>query len=168
MSHMPSAVSEGRARPNILHAGIALALVATAGFLGWLATEPNLAWHAGLRKPWFNPPNAVFGPVWTVLYLLMAFAFWRVLNLSPSTSGRSTAIRLFLAQLALNALWSFLFFGAHSPLAGLLDIVPQLALIVVTMLAFWRLDAPAGLALLPLAFWVGFATILNFAIWRLN
>ena len=154
---------------NLLPAFLSLLLVAAAGALGFLATIPNIApWYNGLEKPSFNPPNAIFGPVWTALYLLMAFAFWRVLRTPPETPGRRPAIVLFLAQLALNPLWSFLFFADRSPLMGMVDIVPQWLLIAATIAAFWPLDRLAALALVPLAAWVGFATVLNFAIWRLN
>lgn len=147
---------------------LAVALVFFDSLLGQAATLPNLApWYLGLAKPGFTPPNAVFGPVWTLLYALMALAFWRIL-IQPKQQARSLAIGLFLAQLALNVIWSFAFFAAHSPLLGLIDIVPQEALVVATTILFWRLDRLAGLCLAPLALWVGYATALNFAIWRLN
>jgi len=154
---------------SVLSAFLAPLVVAAAASLGVLAAIPNLApWYEALAKPSFSPPNGIFGPVWTALYLLIAFAFWRILRMPPETPGRRTAIALFLAQLALNALWSFLFFGAQSPLMGLIDIVTQWLLIVATIAAFRPLDRAAALALVPLAAWVGFATVLNFAIWRLN
>jgi tryptophan-rich sensory protein len=147
---------------------IAGGLVFVDSLLGQFATFPNLApWYAGLAKPSFNPPNGVFGPVWTLLYALMALAFWRVLIL-PGQEGRKLAIALFLAQLALNVVWAFAFFAARSPLLGLIDIGPQLLLVAATLWAFWRLDRFAGLCLLPLLLWVGFAAALNFGIWRLN
>jgi translocator protein len=151
-------------RAAILAAG----LVFFDSLLGQLATFPNLVpWYASLAKPSFNPPNFIFGPVWTLLYALMAFAFWRILIL-PQQPGRRLAIGLFLAQLALNVIWSFAFFAARSPLLGLIDIIPQETLVLATLILFWRLDRIAGLCLAPLAIWVGFATLLNFAIWRLN
>ncbi|WP_296714989.1 TspO/MBR family protein [Rhodoblastus sp.] len=147
---------------------IAVALVFFDSLLGQLATFPNLVpWYQDLAKPWFTPPNFVFGPAWTLLYALMALAFWRILILPPQP-GRSLAIGLFLAQLALNVVWSFAFFAAHSPLLGLIDIIPQELLVIATALAFWRLDRLAGLCLLPLALWVAYATALNFEVWRLN
>ena len=146
-----STIIQRGAGPRLAPALTALALVVAASALGWLATEPNLSWYDGLAKPSFNPPNAIFGPVWTTLYLLMAFAFWRILRLPRETSGRASAIWLFLAQLTLNAAWSFLFFAGRNPLAGLVEIVPQWALVIATMLAFFRLDPAAGWALAPLA-----------------
>ena len=141
--------------------------VVAAVLLGQAATFPNLApWYADLAKPSFNPPNWIFGPVWTTLYVLMAIAVWRVLG--ASASQKRAALNLFFVQLALNAAWSWLFFGLHNPLLGLCDIVPQWILVFATMLVFWRIDRLAGLCLLPLSCWVAFATLLNFEIWRLN
>jgi tryptophan-rich sensory protein len=115
---------------------IAIAAVATAMVVGQIATYPNLApWYASLTKPSFTPPNWIFGPVWTTLYLLMAFSVWRILRL-PDGSMRRTALTLFFIQLALNAAWSWMFFAAHSPLLGLVNIVPQFALIVATLAVF--------------------------------
>jgi translocator protein len=147
---------------------IAVGLVFFDSLIGQLATFPNLIpWYASLAKPGFSPPAALFGPGWTLLYALMALAFWRILIL-PDQKGRKLAIGLFLAQLALNVVWAWAFFGAHSPLLGLIDIVPQFALTAATLALFWRLDRFAGLCLLPLLLWVGFAAALNFEIWRLN
>lgn len=141
--------------------------VVAAVLLGQVATYPNLAdWYAHLAKPSFNPPNWIFGPVWTVLYVLMAIAVWRVLGANARL--KRVALVLFFVQLALNAAWSWLFFGLHAPLLGLCDIVPQGLLVIATMLVFWRVDRLAGLCLLPLSCWVAFATLLNFEIWRLN
>lgn len=143
--------------------------VAATSIVGQLATYPNLVpWYAGLVKPSFNPPNWVFGPVWTTLYLMMAFALWRILRLPEASSERRWALGLFFVQLALNAAWSWMFFAANSPLLGLINIIPQILVIVATLVAFYRIDRMAGWCLVPLAAWVSFATILNFAIWKLN
>lgn len=150
-------------------AAFALALVVAVSVLGQIATYPNLTpWYASLIKPSFNLPNWVFGPVWTALYLLMAFALWRVLRLPTRTAQRKTALTYFIAQLALNAAWSWLFFWAHSPLLGLIDIVPQLALIAASVVSFARVDKIAAWCLLPLLAWVSYASLLNVAIWWLN
>ena len=147
---------------------LALGAVVAASALGQLATYPNLApWYAGLVKPPFNPPNWVFGPVWTSLYVLMAFAVWRILRLPPSPARRF-ALTLFFVQLALNTAWSWMFFGAHSPLLGLLNVIPQFFVIVATIIAFSRLDRVAAACLVLLAAWVGYASALNVAIWWLN
>jgi benzodiazapine receptor len=154
-------------RRPLLVAALAIIPVVAALGLGQLATFPNLPWHAGLIKPPFNPPNWVFGPIWTALYALMAFAAWRILRLPPSPARR-TALILFYAQLALNMAWSWMFFAAHSPLLGLINVVPQFLLIVATINAFRPLDRFATWALVPLAAWVAFAGALNYAIWSLN
>ncbi|HXZ08269.1 MAG TPA: TspO/MBR family protein [Paraburkholderia sp.] len=121
-------------------------------------------WYAGLRKPSFNPPNWIFAPVWGVLYLLMAIAAWRVWM----SAGFAPAIVLWLVQLALNAGWSWLFFGRHRIEIALLDIVTLLVFIVATTAAFFDIDAWAGILLLPYLAWVAFATLLNFSLWKLN
>jgi len=149
-------------------ATVAIGALATTSIAGQIATYPNLEpWYAGLQKPVFNPPNWVFAPVWTTLYVLMAFAVWRVLRRQES-QDRRTALILFGALLLLNAAWSWMFFAANSPALGLINIVPQLAVIVATIVAFGRLDRLAAWCLVPLAAWVAFAAALNFSIWRLN
>ena len=143
--------------------------VIATSFLGQLATYPNLApWYAALVKPSFNPPNWIFGPVWTTLYALMAYAAWRILKIDGRPAERRTALTLFFVQLTLNALWSWMFFALHNPLAGLLNILPQLLLILATIDRFRRLDLLAAACMVPLAAWVAFASLLNFEIWRLN
>jgi benzodiazapine receptor len=156
-------------RRRDIGAGIAaLAAVVAVSLCGQLATYPNLApWYASLAKPSFNPPNWVFAPVWSALYALMAFALWRVLRLA-SSPARQAALALFFIQLALNAAWSWMFFAAHSPLLGLINIVPQWLAIVATVLAVARLDRMAAWCLTPLAAWVGYAAVLNGALWWLN
>ncbi len=163
------AVDKPSLRRDLGFAAVALGVVAGALIVGQLATFPNLApWYAGLVKPWFNPPNWIFAPVWTVLYLLMAFAVWRILRLPETTSARRLAFILFFLQLALNAAWSLMFFSAHSPLLGLLNIVPQWILIIATTAIFYRVDRIAAFCLLPLVGWVAFAAVLNFMILKLN
>lgn len=147
---------------------VAVGLVFFDSLLGQLATLPNLApWYESLVKPVFTPPNGVFGPVWTLLYALMAIAFWRILTL-PTQPARTRASGVFLAFLAFNVVWSFAFFAAQSPLLGLIDILPQAALSLAALVLFYRLDRLAGLCLLPPALWIGYAAALNFEIWRLN
>ena len=149
---------------------LALGVVAATSILGQIATYPNLApWYAGLVKPSFNPPNWIFAPVWTTLYALMAFALWRILRVRmPSSMHRRYMVGLFFLLLALNAAWSWMFFWAHSPLLGLINIVPQLGVVIATVVSFARVDRLAALCLLPLAAWVAFAGVLNTAIWLLN
>ncbi|MEN3951844.1 TspO/MBR family protein [Iodidimonas sp. SYSU 1G8] len=148
---------------------LAVLPVLTAAVLGNLATTPNIpTWYAGLDKPDFNPPNWVFGPAWGMLYILMAYAFFRVLRLDPKTPGRKAAIGLFLFQMVLNAAWSWAFFAAHSPLAGLVVISALWIAIAATLFSFLHLDRIAGLCFVPYIAWVSFAALLNFEIYRLN
>jgi translocator protein len=148
---------------------LAIAAVGSASVAARIATYPNLApWHASLVKPAFNPPNWIFAPVWTILYALMAFAVWRILRLPLTSAARRSALALFFVQLTLNAAWSWMFFGANSPLLGMINIVPQLLVILGAVVAFHRLDKVAAWCLVPLAAWVAFASVLNIAIWRLN
>ena len=148
-----------------------------ATLAGWLlltfsaaATSVFIAdngWYAGLAKPAWNPPGWIFGPVWTILYALMAAAAWRVW-LHGGWARQKKALGLFLIQWALNALWTPLFFGLHRPGWALAEILLLLAAILATMRNFWRMDRTACLLLLPYAAWVAFASALNGAIWRLN
>ena len=148
---------------------LAIIVVAATSVLGQLDTYPNLApWYAGIVKPSFSPPNWIFGPVWTTLYVLMAFAVWRILRLPEASPARRLALTLFFIQLALNATWSWMFFGANDPLLGVINIVPQFLVILATIVAFHQLDGLAAWCLIPLAAWVAFASILNIAIWRSN
>ena len=163
----------GEARSELIHEArliaVAVIPVVAASVVGQLATFPNLTpWYAGLVKPAFNPPNWVFAPVWTILYVLMAFSVWRVLRLRRRTGMRRVGLTLFFVQLALNAAWSWMFFAAHSPSLGLVNIIPQLAVVIATAVVFLRLDLVAAVALMPLAVWVAFAAVLNFSIWSVN
>lgn len=155
-------------RPVWKDAALAVLPVVAASILGQIATMPNIpTWYAGLVKPSFNPPNWIFGPVWTLLYILMAYAFFRILR-APDSVARSRAIVLFLVQMAFNAAWSWAFFGLHSTLGGVVVIVPLLVLIALTIAAFARVDRSASYLLYPYIAWVSFASVLNIAIWRLN
>ncbi|MGZ5802515.1 MAG: TspO/MBR family protein [Burkholderiaceae bacterium] len=156
-------------RRDIAFGVLAIVVVLAALIAGQIATFPNLApWYASLNKPSFTPPPWVFAEVWSTLYALMAYGVWRILRLREDSSERRTALILFFAQLALNAAWSWMFFAAHSPLLGLVNIIPQLAVILLTVNAFWKLNKIAAMCLAPLAVWVAFAAVLNFSIWRLN
>ncbi len=166
---MDPAIASGVKRNPFLDALIAATPVILAGAVGNIATIPNIpTWYAGLARPPMTPPNWLFGPAWTLLYLLMAVAFFRILRLDPATPGRTRAIGVFMLQLALNTSWSFAFFGAHSPALGLMVILPLESLIVLTIFLFRRLDRVAAACLLPYAVWVAFATYLNVGFWMLN
>jgi tryptophan-rich sensory protein len=154
--------------------GAILALIAagsviatsTAGRL--ITAKPVKGWYTTLAKPSFNPPNWAFPVAWSTLFLLMGIAFWRVLRRPRETPKRSLAVGLFLAQLVVNVGWSTAFFGANSPIAGMVVIVPFLGLIVATALVFGRVDKAAGWLFAPYIAWVTFATVLNAAIVELN
>jgi tryptophan-rich sensory protein len=138
-------------------------LVACAAFFG-AQFQPGL-WYADLRKPPLNPPNWVFGPVWSFLYLTIAVAGWLVWR---ARSDSLQPLTLWTAQLVLNAGWSFLFFGLRRPSAALLEILVLLVVIVVTTASFFRVRRLSGLLFLPYAAWVSFAAYLNAGIWYLN
>lgn len=143
--------------------------VVAANIVGNMATMPSIpVWYAGLAKPSFNPPNWLFGPVWTTLYALMIWAFWRVLRAPADDPGRRAAIVVFVIHMAVNALWSVTFFGLHQiGLALGVSVLLEL-MVIATVLAFNRVDKPAAIAVAPTALWVAFATVLNAAIWQLN
>ncbi|GMV36321.1 MAG: TspO and MBR [Fimbriimonadales bacterium] len=124
-------------------------------------------WYESLAKPDWNPPNWVFAPVWTVLYLMMATAAWRVTIKGP-TGSRRMPLLLFVLQLLLNGVWSWLFFGLRSPGLAFTDIVALWVVLLITVACFWRADRLAGLLLIPYFAWVSFALTLNLAIWTLN
>jgi tryptophan-rich sensory protein len=169
MLHAKGPIQQHAPMPPLRRALTAIVPVVLAAVLGNLATSPNIpTWYAGLTKPGFTPPNWVFGPVWTILYIMMAAAAWRVLSLSSGRPGRTAALAAFFVQLALNAAWSFAFFAAHSPLAGLIVIGALIAAIAWTIRAFWPIDRTAAWLLVPYAAWVAYAAALNFSIWRLN
>jgi translocator protein len=143
-----------------------IVLTLAVGFVAGQVTAPNIAsWYAHLAKPVFNPPAAVFAPVWTALYVLMAVAAWRVWR---KTGWRSAAMGLWLVQLALNFCWTFIFFGAHALLAALLELGVLWVFILACLVAFRRADRWAAWLLVPYLAWVGFAGFLNYAVWRLN
>jgi len=147
-----------------LIASILICFVAAA--IGSIFTTPQIpGWYAGLAKPWFAPPNWVFGPAWTILYILMAIAAWLVWKQPKDTKG---ALILFFSQLALNFAWSFLFFGARSPWLGLIGVAFMLAAVAITTVVFWRITKPAGMLFIPYLAWTAFAAFLNLTIWRMN
>lgn len=148
---------------NILSAVVFIALVAAAATLGGMA-QPG-EWYARLQKPAWNPPDWVFGPVWTVLYLCIAAAGWYVWR---ATKYITVPLVIWGLQLLLNAAWSWLFFGMHRPDLALVDIVLLLATILAFIASSRRYSRRASGLFVPYALWVGFATALNAAIWQLN
>jgi translocator protein len=155
--------------PAWQHALIAIAAVVATSFLGNMITTPQIpGWYAALAKPSFNPPNWAFPVAWTLLFTMIAIAGYRIMRTEADAPGRALALRLFFGQLLLNVSWSAAFFGMKSPLAGLVVIGPFLVAIIWMIMAFRPLDRLAASLMIPYAAWVGFATILNGAIWWLN
>ena len=148
----------------VVFVGLCLAVGALGG---WVTAGSVKDWYPTLHKPSFNPPNWLFGPVWTVLYAMMGVAAWRVWCKAWGNRARRP-LALFALQLALNLGWSVTFFGLHAIGAAVVVIVALEAAILGTMLEFRRIDGLAAALLVPYALWVAFATLLNVTIWRLN
>jgi len=127
----------------------------------------GIAWQDALNKPFFAPPNWLFGPVWTILFLLMAIAFFLVWNKWPEKAAK-TAVYLYLAQLVLNILWNYIFFGARLILPGLIEILILLGFVAATVYAFYKVDKRAAWLMAPYLLWICVATALNAGIWFLN
>lgn len=140
------------------------------GYLSGIVTRESIAsWYVTIEKPSFNPPNWVFAPVWTILFILMGLSAGLILNrINQEDANVKKALSFFLFQLALNALWSFLFFGLQNPLLALVEIVILWLMIFETYTQFKKIDKVAALLLLPYLAWVSFATVLNATIWWLN
>lgn len=154
-------------RDILVLAGI-LAVCLGVGGIGSAITSLSVdAWYADLRKPIFNPPDWVFAPVWTILYVLMAIAAWRAWRQAGFQSSE-TALLVFVAQLILNLVWSALFFALKNIALALVGIVVLLVLITINMVLFWRNDRLAGALFVPYVLWVAFAALLNAALWWLN
>lgn len=148
---------------------IAVVVSEVAGIIGSIFTISAIpAWYATLVKPALNPPAWIFGPVWTTLYLVMGIAAFLVWRKGWDKTGVKTALSLFAVQLILNALWSIIFFGLHSPAWALVDIIAMWIVIVATIAAFSKISRSAAWLLAPYILWVSFALYLNYSIWRLN
>ena len=152
-------------------------LVEIAGGIGWLVLTFGMAavgarfmpdaWYRQLRKPAWNPPNKVFGPVWTTLYLLMAIAAWLVWR-KAGIAAAVIPLAFFVLQLVLNTAWSWLFFGRHTLGGAFLELLALWIAILITLVLFWRVVPLSGILLVPYLAWVSFAGVLNGTIWRLN
>ena len=137
------------------------------GILGSMYTSTDTEWYNSLNQPSFQPPGWVFGPVWTVLYLMMGISLYLVWKL-PTSTLRTSALAFFGIQLVLNGLWTFLFFGAGSLLWSSVDILLLLASLSTTIYFFYQLSTTAAYLLIPYLLWVSFATVLNLTIYYLN
>ena len=154
---------------DIIKLTLSIVACLCAGVIGSIFTAPAIpTWYAALEKPPFNPPNWLFAPAWTILYLLMAisaFIIWR--HIAENRQAK-IALIIFLIQLILNALWSIAFFGMESPIYGVIVIVALWIAILFTILRFFKVSSLAGFLLIPYIGWVTFAAILNISILILN
>ena len=140
-----------------------------AGVIGAVLNFSSLgAWYENLDKPFFTPPGWIFGPVWIFLFSLIGVSFYLILISEAKKEYKMTAIAIFFLQWLLNILWSFMFFTLRNPFYGLLEISALLASIIVMISIFWKINRVSAYLLVPYLFWVSFALILNFSIWRMN
>ena len=154
---------------KILKIVLVIVVCVTIGYLSGMVTRDSITtWYPTLVKPVFNPPNWIFAPVWTLLYLMMAIAAGLVWTSNCEDKAVKKALGFFAIQFGLNALWSYLFFGLHNPLVALFEIFLLLLMIFETYVLFKKIDKLAGLLLVPYLAWVSFAMVLNFSIWWLN
>ncbi len=148
---------------------IAIVVCEGVGLAGAFFTFPSIAtWYSTLNKPAFSPPSWIFGPVWTILYLLMGVAVYLVWVKGWENKKVKEALIYFTVQLILNFLWSVFFFGLHSPLLAFVDIVLLWLAILLTILKFYKISKSAAYLLIPYLLWVTFASILNLSIVLLN
>jgi len=148
---------------------VSITICLFAGFLGSFFTIPAIpTWYATLTKPSFAPPNWLFFPVWTTLFVMMGISLYLVWRRGLEGQQVKNALVIFAVQLILNVLWSAAFFGLRSPLSGLIEISILWISIAFTIMIFMKISRTAGLLLIPYIIWVSFAAILNFMIWRLN
>lgn len=146
----------------------ALAVSLTASMGGHFTSLSVGSWYPTLIKPSWNPPPQIFGPVWTMLYALMAYAAWRVYTTAGSFANARTPLTLWVIQLVLNAFWSYCFFTLRSPLYGLIEIFFLMAFVFATTWQFYKIDRRSGLLMLPYCAWGSFATVLTAVIWKHN
>ena len=148
---------------------VSIAIPLLAGFIGSIATSSSVSsWYQTINKPGFNPPDSVFGPVWSTLFLLMGVSLYIIWSKGLKKKGVKKALGVFGIQLFLNITWSFMFFGLKSPLYGLIEIVVLWAAILYTIILFYKISKTAAYLLIPYILWVSFAAVLNLAIFLLN
>lgn len=135
---------------------------------GFFTSSGVNGWYALANKPWFNPPNWIFAPVWTTLYILMGIALFSVWRSDADKTIKLTAIILFTVQLTLNFFWSIIFFKLQQPGWAFAEIIVMWLMIVLTIFWFGKISATAAWLLVPYICWVSFASVLNYSIWRLN
>ncbi len=150
---------------GIIAIAIPLLIGATSGFFTVTGVD---SWYQTINKPSWNPPNWIFGPVWTTLYVMMGIALFLVWKEDISTELKKIAIAFFIVQLILNFFWSFIFFNQQQPGWALVEIIVMWFFILLTIFAFAQVNKTAAWLLVPYISWVSFATILNYTIWQLN
>ena len=154
---------------SVVGLAVCLVVVFAAAAIGAVGTSSSVGtWYQSIRKPVFTPPGAVFGPVWTVLYVMMAVAAWIVWTKSGFGPGGRGPLVLFGVQLVLNTCWSLLFFGLRNPGLALVEIIVLWFAVLATTILFWQVARVAGLLLVPYLLWGAFASVLNASIWWLN
>ena len=164
----PDSKSNGGGYPLRLRAlGILLAITFVAAAIGGVASIQAPDFYLALNRPSWAPPPSVFGPVWSVLYLLMAIGAWIIVRVAGWPRAKPQ-LMLYVGQLALNALWTWLFFHWHSGAAAFAEILILLSSVAATVVAFWRTHKLAGALLLPYLAWVSFATALTWSVWQAN
>ncbi len=145
---------------------ISIIICQGAGFIGSVFTTPKInTWYAGITKSSLNPPNWLFAPVWTTLFLLMGISLFLIIRDKPLPK---MALIAFAIQLILNILWSYFFFGLQNPMLAFAEIIILWLAIIITIYMFWPINKTAAYLLIPYIAWVSFAAILNFSLWRLN
>ena len=154
--------------PKYIKLIISILLCELAGITGTLFTGNSLGWYYTLNKPFFRPPNWLFGPVWIILYVLMGIALYLLWRRGFSSNDSKYALGIFIFQLIFNTAWSFVFFGERSIGGGLAVILILWVLIFLTIFAFYRVNNYAAYLLIPYLIWVSYASILNLSIWKLN
>lgn len=153
---------------NVLKLSLCILSMLLVGGIGGIATASSITtWYAEINKPSFNPPNYLFGPVWTALYILMGISIYMILQ-SPKTELRKKAIAIFCIQLFLNFCWSFIFFKFQLLGLAFIEIILIWVSIITMIIIFFEINKKAALLQIPYLLWVSFASILNGSIWFLN
>lgn len=154
---------------KIVQAIVSILGCLSVGIVGSLFTAPAIPnWYSTLSKPFFSPPSWVFGPAWTILYILIGISLFLVWTKKADSDIKRNALYIFFAQLFLNAIWSPIFFGLQSPFTALIIIALLWVTIIININVFYKVSKTAALLLIPYLLWVSFATVLNFALWQLN
>jgi len=158
-----------RRRFDVMKLILSVVICQIVGGVGAIFTSSSIStWYPNLIKPAFTPPNWMFAPVWTILYLLMGVSLFLILVKREEKGTLTPALTIFAVQLTLNGLWSYLFFGLRNPLYGFIGIILLWVMILLTMLEFSKISRLASMLLIPYLAWVTIAATLNFYLWRMN